>query len=121
MAFKGENAIGQVDPTTLEVNYFPLPHEDTFIRRLDIASDGTIWYVNSSRGKLGHLGLNTGEVREWDSPGGLKSHPFAIAVIDAIVWYNKSGQRADSRPTLGLISNRLAAPQMLTDGSYRCL
>ena len=48
VAFKGENAIGQVDPTTLEVNYFPIPHVDTRIRRLDIASDGTIWYVNSS-------------------------------------------------------------------------
>ena len=85
VAFKGENAIGQVDPTTLEVNYFPLPHEDTFIRRLDIASDGTIWYVNSSRGKLGHLDPNTVEVRERDSPNGPKSHPYAIAVIDDIV------------------------------------
>ena len=85
VAFNGENAIGQVDPTTLEVNYFLIPHEDTRIRRLDIASDGTIWYVNSSRGKIGHLDPRTGEVREWDSPSGPKSHPYAIAVIDDIV------------------------------------
>ena len=96
VAFNGENAIGRVDPTTLDVNYFPIPHEDTRIRRLDIASDGTIWYVNSSRGKIGHLDPKTGKVREWDSPSGPKSHPYAIAVIDDIVWYNESGQRPDA-------------------------
>ena len=96
VAFNGENAIGQVDPATLEVNYFAIPHEDSRIRRLDIASDGTIWYVNSSRGKIGHLEPKTGAVREWDSPSGHKSHPYAIAVIDDVVWYNESGQRPDA-------------------------
>ena len=96
VAFNGENAIGQVDPATLEVNYFAIPHEDSRIRRLDIASDGTIWYVNSSRGKIGHLDPRTGAVREWDSPSGPKSHPYAIAVIDDVVWYNESGQRPDA-------------------------
>ena len=96
VAFNGENAIGQVDPSTLEVNYFAIPHEDSRIRRLDIASDGTIWYVNSSRGKIGHLDPRTGAVREWDSPSGPKSHPYAIAVIDDVVWYNESGQRPDA-------------------------
>ena len=96
VAFNGENAIGRVDPTTLGVNYFPIPHEDTRIRRLDIASDGTIWYVNSSRGKIRHLDPKTGEVREWDSPSGPKSHPYAITVINDIVWYNESGQRPDA-------------------------
>ena len=44
VAFNGENAIGQVNPDTLEVNYFVIPHEDSRIRRLDIASDGTnLW------------------------------------------------------------------------------
>ena len=96
VAFNGENAIGQVDPATLEVNYFAIPHEDSRIRRLDIASDGTIWYVNSSRGKIGHLDPKTGAVREWDSPSGPKSHPYAITVIDDVVWYNESGQRPDA-------------------------
>ena len=38
----------------------------------------------------------TGKVREWDSPSGPNSHPYAIAVIDDIVWYNESGQRPDA-------------------------
>ena len=35
-------------------------------------------------------------MREWDSPSGPKSHPYAIAVIDDVVWYNESGQRPDA-------------------------
>ena len=39
---------------------------------------------------------NTGQVKEWPSPSGPKSHPYAIAVVDGIVWYNESGQRPDT-------------------------
>lgn len=96
VAFNGDNAIGQINPDTLEVNYFTIPDEDSRIRRLDIASDGAIWYVNSSRGRIGRLDPTTGEVQEWDSPSGPKSHPYSMAVIDDIVWYNESGQRPDA-------------------------
>ena len=88
VAFNGDNAIGQINPDTLEVNYFTIPDEDSRIRRLDIASDGAIWYVNSSQGRIGRLDPATAEVQEWDSPSGPKSHPYSIAVIDDIVWYN---------------------------------
>ena len=33
---------------------------------------------------------------EWNSPSGPKSHPYSMAVIDDIVWYNESGQRPDA-------------------------
>jgi virginiamycin B lyase len=55
-----------------------------------------IWYVNSSQGRLGRLDPKTGQVKEWPSPSGPKSHPYAIAVVDGIVWYNESGQRPDA-------------------------
>jgi virginiamycin B lyase len=55
-----------------------------------------LWYVNSSQGRLGRFNPNTGEVKEWPSPSGAKSHPYAIAVVDGIVWYNESGQRPDT-------------------------
>ena len=38
----------------------------------------------------------TGEIKEWPSPSGPKSHPYAIAVVDGIVWYNESGMRPDA-------------------------
>ena len=54
-----------------------------------------IWYVNSSQGKLGRYNPKSGETKEWDSPSGPKSHPYAILVVDGIVWYNESGVRPD--------------------------
>ncbi len=96
VAYNGTNAIGAMDPETLEVTYFPIPDERTRIRRLDIASDGTIWYVNSSLGRIGRLDPESGETREWPSPSGPTSHPYSLAVIDDVVWYNESGMRPDA-------------------------
>ena len=96
IAYNGTNAIGELDPDTLDIRYFEVPDERTRIRRLDIASDGSIWFVNSSLGKIGHLDPETGAVRQWDSPSGPTSHPYAIAVIDDVVWYNESGMRPDT-------------------------
>jgi virginiamycin B lyase len=81
---------------SMEITEFELPDANTTVRRLDFASDDTIWYVNSALGRLGHLDPATGEAREWDSPSGERSHPYAIAVIDDVVWYNESGQRPDA-------------------------
>ena len=74
---------------------YKLPDTATTVRRLDIAGDGMFWYVNSSGGRLGRFDPRTGEAKEWPSPSGPKSHPYAIAVVDGIVWYNESGMRPD--------------------------
>ena len=66
------------------------------MRRLDIAADGMIWYVNSVQGRLGRYDPKTGEIKEWPSPSGPDSHPYALAVVDGIVWYNESGKRPDA-------------------------
>lgn len=96
VAYNGTNKIGAVDPETLEVRYYTIPDERSRIRRLGLDSTGMVWYVNSSRGRLGRLNSATGEVQEWDSPSGPTSHPYAIAVIDDKVWYNESGMRPDA-------------------------
>jgi virginiamycin B lyase len=96
VACHGNNCLVKVDPKTMALREYPLPDPKTIVRRLDIASDGMIWYVNSSLGRLGRLDPKTGEVKEWPSPSGPKSHPYAIAVVDDIVWYNESGQRPDA-------------------------
>jgi virginiamycin B lyase len=95
VACNGSNCIIRVNPRTMTLTEIDLPHEETTVRRLDIASDGRIWYVNSGRGRLGVYNPANGEIREWDSPSGPDSHPYAIAVIDDIVWYNESGVRPD--------------------------
>ena len=91
----GSNCLLNVDPETLAVREFNLA-EGTTVRRLDLAGDGMIWYVNSGLGRLGRLDPKTGEYKEWASPSGPKSHPYAIAVVDGIVWYNESTQRPDA-------------------------
>jgi virginiamycin B lyase len=84
-----------VHPDTLTVTEVKLPTPKTTVRRLDIAPDGMIWFVNSGAGRLGRLDPTTGDVKEWDSPSGPTSHPYAISVLDGGVWYNESGVRPD--------------------------
>ena len=54
-----------------------------------------IWYVNSGVGRIGRVNPKSGEIKEWDSPSGPRSHPYGIAVLDGAVWYNESGMRPD--------------------------
>lgn len=95
VACNGSNCLVRVDPQTMELTEYKLPIPKTTVRRLDIASDGMIWYVNSSQGRLGRFNPKDGTVKEWPSPSGPKSHPYALAVIDDIVWYNEAGVRPD--------------------------
>jgi virginiamycin B lyase len=96
VAFNGTNKIGAVNPDTLAIRYYEIPDTSSRIRRLGIASDGMVWYVNSSRGRIGRLNPTTSEVKEWPSPSGPSSHPYALAVVKDIIWYNESGMRPDA-------------------------
>ena len=96
VAFNGTNKIGAVDPESLAIKYYTVPGEKTRIRRLAIDSKGIIWFVNSTMGKIGRLDPSSGEIKQWDSPSGASSHPYAIAVIDDVIWYNESGMRPDA-------------------------
>jgi virginiamycin B lyase len=95
VSYNGTNKIGAMDPATMDVREFPLP-EGSRSRRLVVTSDDMIWYVNSALGRLGRLNPKTGEIKEWASPSGPQSHPYAIEVIDDIIWYNESNQRPDA-------------------------
>lgn len=96
VAANGSNRLFRVDPDSLDVEDHELPDAATRVRRLAFASDDTIWYVNSARGRLGHYDPRQRQAREWPSPSGPDSHPYAIAVVDGIVWYNESGKRPDT-------------------------
>ncbi len=96
VACNGSNCLVKVDTQTMALTEIKLPNEETTVRRLDFDKDGAIWYVNSSQGRLGRYNPKTGEVKEWPSPSGPKSHPYAIAVIDGIVWYNESRRRPET-------------------------
>ena len=76
----------------MELREFVLP-AGAIARRLAIAGDDMIWFVNYSQGRLGRLNPQTGEIKEWPSPSGPESRPYGIEIIDDIVWYNESGKR----------------------------
>ena len=96
VAYNGSHKLASLDPDTMAVREHPVPTPETRIRRLAIASDDTIYYVDSSRGYLGHFNPATGQLKTWPSPSGPDSHPYAIAVVDDVVWYNESNQRPDT-------------------------
>jgi virginiamycin B lyase len=96
VACNGAPCLVKVDPQTMALTEVKLLLAGTTVRRLDIADDGMIWYVNSGKGQLGRYNPKTGEIKEWPSPSGPKSHPYAIAVVNGIVWYNESGVRPDA-------------------------
>lgn len=96
IAYNGTNYLSTMHPDTMKVRYFEVPNERTRIRRLDLDSQGKVWFVNSSLGKIGRLDPETGKVTQWDSPSGAASHPYSMAVIDDVIWYNESGMRPDA-------------------------
>ncbi len=96
IAYNGTNKLGALDPESMEVQYYTVPDPDTRIRRLGIDSKGIIWFVNSSKGRIGRLDPATGEIKEWESPSGPRSHPYSLAVINDKIWYNESAMRPDA-------------------------
>jgi virginiamycin B lyase len=95
VSYNGTNKIGAMDPATMQVREFTLP-EGSRSRRLVVTSDDMVWYVNSALGRLGRLNPKTGEIKEWPSPSGPDSHPYAIEVVNDVIWYNESNQRPDA-------------------------
>ncbi len=65
--------IAAVNPTTMAIREWTLPHADSRPRRIAITSDDVIYYADYSRGYLGRLDPKTGAIKEWASPGGPKS------------------------------------------------
>jgi virginiamycin B lyase len=96
IAYNGSNKIAKVNPETMEIREYATSTPETTIRRLALTSDGMVWYVDSSRGYLGRLDPNSGEFKTWPSPSGRASHPYAIEVVDDVIWYNESNQRPDA-------------------------
>ena len=95
-ACNGRPCIVRIDPKTMALKEVKVPGEKATVRRLDFDRDGTLWYVNSGMGMLGRYNPKTGDIKEWPSPSGPGSHPYAIAVVNGIVWYNESRQRPDT-------------------------
>lgn len=91
VALFNTNMIATVDPETFELETYELP-DNALPRRLDLTSDGMVWYGDYRRGYLGRLDPTSGEVTEWPLPSGEGSRPYALAVDAADrVWVVETG------------------------------
>lgn len=62
------------------------------VRRNAVTPDGMVWYVDYARGYVGRLDPATGQTKEWMSPGGSQSRPYAITADgDGRLWVSETG------------------------------
>ncbi|MGH7566453.1 MAG: virginiamycin B lyase family protein, partial [Gemmatimonadota bacterium] len=92
IALFGTNRIATLDPASMELVEHVLPSQDARPRRVDVTSDGGVWYVDYARGALGRLDPTTGAVQEWAAPGGAGSRPYAMAIDERDrIWFVETG------------------------------
>lgn len=88
----GTNKIATVDPKTMALREIALPRADARTRRIAIAPDDGVWYVDHDGGYLGRMDPKTGQVKEWATPGGSGSRPYAMTIDDqARLWFVETG------------------------------
>ena len=93
IAFMGTNAIGTVDPATMELTLHHTPDEESIIRRIGVTSDDRVWWVDARRGWFGVYDPEADEMHQRVTPNGHDgSGLYAMAVDDRDrVWYVETG------------------------------
>src|SRR5205807_446024 len=92
----GANKIARIDPTTLQIHEYVLPHEGSRPRRVAMTPDDVIYYTDYSRGYLGRFDTKTGAMTEWPSPGGPEARPYGITIVNGVVWYSESNTKPNT-------------------------
>lgn len=73
-----DGKLGKVDGKTGEVTKWTVPTPDSRPRRIDIDSDGIIWFAEFQAGKVGRFDPKTQAFKEWALPGS-KPGPYPDA------------------------------------------
>jgi virginiamycin B lyase len=93
----GSNKIASIDPETMAIHEYILPNDESRPRRVAVTSDDTLYYTDYGRGYLGRFDSKTGKVTgEWPSPGGPKSQPYGITIVNDVVWYSESAVKPNT-------------------------
>jgi virginiamycin B lyase len=86
------NMLARIDPNTLAVSHFKKASDTSRSRRIEWTTNGMAWYVDEPRGYLGRINPTTGEAREWLTPGGSTSRPYALTKDDqGRLWFSETG------------------------------
>jgi virginiamycin B lyase len=80
--------IGKVDGKTMKITTWTPPTPNSFPRRLEIASDGMIWFGEFNAGKMGRFDPRTETFKEYPLPGPDPS-PYALGIdAEGYIWYD---------------------------------
>ena len=86
--FTLQGKVGKVNPRTLEVTKYTLPTPNARPRRIQIDTDGTVWFAEYAAGQIGRLDPRTGNIREYPLPGASPT-PYALGIDkDHNLWYS---------------------------------
>jgi virginiamycin B lyase len=92
IAFMGDNAIGTVDPESMELKIIDTPTEDSIIRRIGVTSDDRIWWTDAGMGHIGVYDPTADSMQQWPTPGGEAAGLYAMAVDGQDrIWYVETG------------------------------
>lgn len=95
IALFGINKLATIDPLSFAVTEVELPREKTLPRRIAVASDDTVWYVDYKEGYLGRYddkSAATSKIQEWLMPGKQQSRPYGMVVDDQDhIWFVETG------------------------------
>jgi virginiamycin B lyase len=92
----GAPKIARIDPNTMQIKEWTLPHPESRPRRIAITNDDVIYYADYSRGYLGRLDTKTGAIKEWASPSGPASQPYGITFLNGVIWYSESAVKPNT-------------------------
>ena len=77
--FDSKGKIGMVDPKTGKVTKWAPPTKDGWPRRIEIDTDGIVWFAEYYGGKIGRFDPQTQTFKEYVLPGP-KATPYALAI-----------------------------------------
>ncbi|CAN5894783.1 hypothetical protein BH23GEM9_BH23GEM9_33400 [soil metagenome] len=91
----GTNRVAVIDPASFTHREIATPREAARTRRIVLDSSDRVWYTDFDGGMIGRLDPVTGAAKEWASPGGEGSQPYAM-VVDAQdrIWYSECARNA---------------------------
>ena len=91
-----------MDPASLALEEVEIPRTDARPRRLEVSSDGRVWYVDYAEGYLGAYDPATGEFDEWRAPRGPESRPYGMEIDDRDrLWLVETGPRGQPNQFVG--------------------
>jgi virginiamycin B lyase len=91
----GTNRVAVIDPATFRHQEVETPRSEARTRRIAVTADDAVWYTDFAGGRIGRIDAGTGAVKEFATPGGERSQPYALLVDDRNrLWFSECARGA---------------------------